>query len=187
MPSRAEQLNSLDPASVGVSVRAVEDGDPSGEVILPDGTRCLLGETLAELRERFGGEVIVEDWLGGRHRISLSPWASWNPRTTRIVIGFFLQPEAGLDETASGSETDVAAARFAGATVDLRPTGAPGSGVTLRQVRERLATTGGMVEDQHGRRYPVSVDHLKEMDPDSTYVQIVFRTGPLDLRDPPHS
>jgi hypothetical protein len=183
-----------DRPAVTAELTAFAVGDPAGEIAVPGGAPIPLGQTLRELRAQLGGdEGFVEDGFGGRHPISLAPWAHADPDRTRIVIAFRTAPgvepfpgaplEPAREFTMGGGYRVQLTVIEDGDPAYAMPEGWTGTqGQTLRAFRARHGGDVATVRDPDGVEHEVSIAHLAGRDPDRTRVQIGFWPRRLGLR-----
>lgn len=85
--ARWEAIQSI-PGVAYVAVSLFADGDPNYVVKSPDGTLWPGGETLAEWRTKYGGDIgeVTHYRTGQKFRIDLSPYTHLDPDRTRVQI-----------------------------------------------------------------------------------------------------
>ncbi|MGI8855674.1 MAG: hypothetical protein ACR2JW_07985 [Thermomicrobiales bacterium] len=94
------------PGIAYVEVSLFADGDPNYAVKGPDGTIWPGGETLAEWRAKYGGDIgaITHYATGQKFSIDLSPYAHLDPHQTRVRVmtGRVRATVKGQEEQPSG-------------------------------------------------------------------------------------
>lgn len=82
--------------AVGVVVELIpfDEEDPGPEIGDVSTTERTGRPTLAQLRDRFGGERgwLTDPW-GTEHLVVLSGWPTMDPRRTRVLIRFRVVPD----------------------------------------------------------------------------------------------
>ena len=81
------------PGTHTMEVVDFQAGDPRFEVMRSDGVITTLGVSVAQLRERFGGdECTITGPDGEQYQLSLAPWSATNPDTTYLRMSYRFTP-----------------------------------------------------------------------------------------------
>jgi hypothetical protein len=76
-----------------VAFIVIGDGDRDRPVTETKGSARTMGYTLRQLRKRVGGdEGFIRDAAGVSHKVSLRPWAQFDPDQTRLLVTFVKMP-----------------------------------------------------------------------------------------------
>src|SRR2546428_4449602 len=83
------------PGSTELRLQVWREGEPPPELVGPDISEGLKkASTLRTFRELLGGdEGVLTDSRGGKHPVSLAPWAADDPDRTYVVPTFIFTPE----------------------------------------------------------------------------------------------
>ncbi len=103
--ARWEAIQRL-PGIAYVEVSLFADGDPDYAINSPDGTILPGGETLAEWRAKYGGDIgeVTHYHTGQVFRIDLSPYAHLDPHRTRVRVVTGRVRASLKDQAATASE-----------------------------------------------------------------------------------